>query len=215
MKKFIIFPLLMLLSICTLAQNADKYNKAMKKNLQALDTAFKSTASLLVVANNFERIGDAEKDQWLPYYYAAFAQVNIGFMEQDKSKVDAIADKATSLLDKADALSSSNSEISCIRSMIASCHMMVDPMSRYMQYGKESSEALEKAKTQDPSNPRPYFLIGQSLKYTPEQFGGGCGTSLPQIENALARYESFKPASDLAPTWGKELAESIAADCKK
>lgn len=215
MKKLIIFPLLMLVSLCTLAQNADKYSKAMKKNLQSLDTAFKSTASLLVVANNFERIGEAEKDQWLPYYYAAFAQANIGFMEEDKSKVDAIADKATTLLDKADALSPNNSEISCIRSMIASCRMMVDPMSRFMQYGKVSSEALERAKAQDPSNPRPYFLVGQGLKYTPEQFGGGCGTALPQIENALSRFETFKPASDLAPTWGKEIAEGIAADCKK
>jgi hypothetical protein len=91
--------------------------------------------------------------------------------------VDAIADKATELIAKADSLNPNNSEISCIKSMIASCHMMVDPMTRWQQYGMESSSNMQAAMTQDPTNPRPYFLKGQGLKYTPEQFGGGCTTA--------------------------------------
>lgn len=214
MKKFLFVAALIVFAQSTMAQENEKYIAAMQKNLIALQLASKEPASLLALANNFERIADAEKTQWLPYYYAAFCQVTYGFRETDKSKTDMIADKATDFINKANALSPKNSEISCIKSMIASCHMMVDPMTRYMQYSAESSEELEAAKQQDPTNPRPDFLIGQGLKYTPEQFGGGCGTAKPQITTSLTKFENFKLASPLHPNWGKEMATQIMNECK-
>ena len=213
MKRFILSAGLLLASTIMFAQT-EKYTAAMKKNLEALDTSFRNPPSLLIVSNNFERIAAAEKNQWLPYYYAAFCQVNYGFLEQDKSKTDGYADKAAILIAKADSLSPNNSEISCIKSMIASCHMMVDPMNRWMEYGKESSSNMEAAMTQDPTNPRPYFLKGQGLKYTPEQFGGGCKTALPELETALAKYASFKTAGELYPNWGKTQVENLVKECK-
>ena len=214
MKKFLFIAALIVFAQSTMAQENEKYIAAMQKNLTALQAASKEPASLLALANNFERIADAEKTQWLPYYYAAFCQVTYGFRETDKSKTDMIADKATDFINKANALSPKNSEISCIKSMIASCHMMVDPMTRYMQYSAESSEELEAAKQQDPTNPRPDFLIGQGLKYTPEQFGGGCGTAKPLITESLTKFENFKLASPLHPNWGKEMATQIMNECK-
>ncbi|MBC7868090.1 MAG: hypothetical protein H7X88_11210 [Gloeobacteraceae cyanobacterium ES-bin-316] len=214
MKK-IIFALVFGLSAqLVMAQPSEKYMAAMQKNLQAMEDAFKNPASLLALANNFERIAEAEKTQWLPYYYAAFCQVNYGFMEADKSKTDMLANKATELINKADVLNPNNSEISCIRSMIASCHMMVDPMQRYMQYGAESEKQLAAAKQQDPTNPRPELLVGQGLKYTPEQFGGGCKTATVQLEAAMKKFETFKPATPMHPDWGKEIAAGIIAECK-
>ena len=214
MKKFLFVAALIVFAQSTMAQENEKYIAAMQKNLTALQAASKEPASLLALANNFERIADAEKTQWLPYYYAAFCQVTYGFRETDKSKTDMIADKATDFINKANALSPKNSEISCIKSMIASCHMMVDPMTRYMQYSAESSEEIEAAKQQDPTNPRPDFLIGQGLKYTPEQFGGGCGTAKPLITESLTKFENFKLASPLHPNWGKEMATQIMNECK-
>ncbi len=213
MKKLIIAAVFISFSIISFGQS-DKYLGAMQKNLAAIDTSFKNPASLLTLANNFERIANAEKNQWLPYYYAAFCQVNYGFMEQDKDKVDAIADKATDFINKADSLMPNNSEISCIKSMIASCHMMVNPMQRYMEYGPESNGNMEKAMQQDPANPRPYFLKGQGLKFTPEQFGGGCKTAKPALQTSLDKYAGFKPASELHPNWGKGQVEMLIKDCK-
>ena len=201
------------LMLSSFAQN-EKFVTAMKKNLSEMDSAFKNPANLLSLANNFERIATAEKKEWLPYYYAAFCQVNYGFMEKDKSKVDAIADKATELINKADSLNPNNSEISCIKSMIASCHMMVNPMQRWQEYGAESNSNMEAAMAQDPTNPRPYFLKGQGLKYTPEQFGGGCKTALPVLQTALEKYASFKAASDIHPNWGKEISQQLVDACK-
>ena len=213
MKKTILFVSLMIVSVCSFAQS-EKYMAAMKANIAAIDTSFKNPQNLLALANNFERIALAEKNQWLPYYYAAFCQVNYTYMEQDKSKVDAIADKATWLINKADSLQPDNSEISCIRSMIASSHMMVNPMQRYMEYGPESGAQLEKAMQQDPTNPRPYYLKGQGLKYTPEQFGGGCKTATEQLQVAADKYAVFKPATELTPNWGRERTEKLLAECK-
>ena len=213
MKQLSILTIALFATLCTFAQS-EKYTAAMKKNLAAMDTAFKSPAGLLSLANSFERIATTEKNQWLPYYYAAFLQVNAGIIDQDKSKADAIADKATALLNVADSLSPNNSEISCIKSVIASCHMLVNPQERWMQYGQESATQLETAIQQDPTNPRPNFLKGQGLKYTPEQFGGGCATAKPELETALQKFNAFKPASDIAPNWGKQIVEQLLSDCK-
>jgi len=212
MKKLIIVSVLVSLSIVSFGQS-DKYVAAMKNNIAALDTSFKDPANLLTLSNNFERIANAEKNQWLAYYYAAFCQVNYGFMEKNKDKVDGYADKATDLINKADSLMPNNSEISCIKSMIASCHMMVNPMQRWQEYGQESNGNMEKAMEQDPNNPRPYYLKGQGLKYTPEQFGGGCKTAKPALQTALDKYATFKPASELAPNWGKAQVEMLIKTC--
>jgi len=187
----------------------------MKENIAAITPAFQKPDDLLALANKFERIATAEKNQWLPYYYAAYCQVNYAFMNADKSKSDALADKATALIKQADALEANNSEISCIKSMIATVHLTVDPMNRYMEYGPESEKNLQAALKQDPTNPRPEMLIGQGLKFTPEQFGGGCGTALEKLEAAKTKFESFKPVTELHPNWGKEYNQQLIDDCKK
>lgn len=213
MKKLFLFAAVSFVITTAFAQS-EKYIAAMKANLAAIDTSFANPQNLLTLANNFERIATAEKTQWLPYYYAAFCQVNYAYMEKDKSKVDGIADKATALIDKADALQPANSEISCIKSMIASAHMMVNPMQRYMEYGPESQSHLEAAMKQDPANPRPEYLQGQGLMYTPEQFGGGCATAKPVLQSALNKYNKFKPATEMHPDWGKQQVENLVKQCK-
>ncbi|MEO5893027.1 MAG: hypothetical protein ABIQ31_22445 [Ferruginibacter sp.] len=213
MKKLMLSAAIVLLSVVAFAQS-EKFTAAMKKNLAEMDSSFKNPPALLTVANNFERIAIAEKNQWLPYYYSAFCQVNYGFIQQDKSKNDGYADKAAALIAKADSLSPNNSEISCIKSMIASCHMLVDPMQRWQEYGQASSSNLEAAITQDPTNPRPNFLKGQGLRYTPENFGGGCKTAKPEFQAAMDKFTAFKPASELHPNWGKQLVEELLKSCQ-
>ena len=135
-------------------------------------------------------------------------------MQKNPSGNDEIAAKATALINTADSLQPNNSEISCLKSMIASVQMLVNPQQRYMQYGAASQKEMQKAMQQDPANPRPYMLKGQSLKYTPEQFGGGCKAALPQLEIAAEKFAAFKPASDIYPSWGKAFTESMVKECK-
>lgn len=214
MKKTIVSILITCVSMITFAQS-DKYVPAMKKNIALLDSAVQK-GNAKELANNFERIGDAEKTQWLPYYYAAYSQILSTYTEKDQSKVDPVADKGEELITKAEAIAGKeNSEIAVIKSMIASAHMMVDPQSRYMKYGAASGSNIEKAKVMDPTNPRPVYLQAQAALYTPEAFGGGKAIAKPLFEKALVMFDAFKPETELHPAWGKAMAQYFLAMANK
>ena len=213
MKKITLISILSFFALITFAQS-EKYTNAMKKNIALLDSAFAKPDNFLSMANTFERIGTAEKTEWLPYYYAAYCRVNYAYMQKDPTGNDPIADKATALINTADSLQPNNSEISCLKSMIASVQMLVNPQQRYMQYGAASQKEMQKAMQQDPTNPRPYMLKGQNLKYTPEQMGGGCKNALPSLEIAVEKFATFKPQSEIYPSWGKAYTEGLVKECK-
>ena len=213
MKKIILLLSVTILSVGVFAQS-DKYISAMKKNIAMIDSAFAKPDLFLSLSNTFERIGTAEKNQWIPYYYAAYCRVNYGFMQKDLNVNDAIGDKAGDLINKADSLNPVNSEISVIKSMIATLKMTVNPQQRYMQYGAVIEKELQKAMAQDSANPRPFLIKGQNLKYTPAQFGGGCKTAKMQLQKASDRFAAFKPASAISPDWGKAYAAMLLKDCQ-
>jgi len=205
MKK-IIFSLVMLLSVKAMAQG-DKYTDAMQKALIALDSS-KTTLALQSVATMFEQIGDAEKTQWLPYYYAGLAYSTIGWMDQGVDK-DANAEKINALCNKAEAIEK-NAEIYSLRNMAATQQMIVDPQSRWMTYGQEAGGALQKGLELDPNNPRLHYLEAMSVLNTPEQFGGGKEKARPMIEKTieLMTAEHVKP---LYPHWGLQQAQAALA----
>lgn len=190
-------------SACMVFAQSDKYVNAMKANIARLDSVMQKQ-NFAELANNFTRIGDAEKTQWLPYYYASYCTALQALTEKDNSQKDAEADKATELVTKAETiLEKENSETDVIKSMIATAHMTVDPQSRYMSYGPQINEYLEKAKQADPSNPRPYLLEAQNKFYTPEAYGGGKDAAKASFDKAKELFDAFKPETELSPVWGK------------
>jgi hypothetical protein len=200
MKKLSLIALAISLASASFAQS-DRYVSAMKGNIAQIDSASMGKGTEL--ANNFERIGDAEKTQWLPYYYAAYCTIIQGMVEQDASKKDAIADKAKGFIDKAEAiLGKENSETDVIKAMIATVYMTVDPQSRYMTYGPQIKELTEKSKSLDSTNPRPLLLQAENTFYTPEAYGGGKDVAKPLFDKASALNEAFKPETEISPTWG-------------
>ena len=210
MKKVIILSFVLVNTFFAAFSQSEKFNAAMTTTLDQMKAA-KTPEETAAVAAKFERIADAEKTQWLPYYYAALIKARMAFTATDKDKA---ADEATALLDKADALSKNNSEIYVVRATICYAHMMVDPMTRWMKYGADAKAQLESAKKADATNPRPVILEANSLKNTPEQFGGGCETAKPIAEKAAKLLADFKPASSLHPVWGKEVVDEILNSCK-
>lgn len=200
----------MLVSTVAFSQS-EKYMQVMGATLQQMGSA-KTGEEMVALAQKFERIGDAEKTQWLPYYYAAILKSRMSMMGVGGDK-DAIADEATALVAKAEAIEKNNSEITCVKSMIATAKMLVDPQARFMQYGMQANKFLEEAKKLDATNPRPYMLQAINLKETPEQFGGGCKTAKPLAEKGLALYNAAKSISPLHPNWGKETVEEILKNC--
>ena len=212
MKQTLILLTACLFTLTSFSQS-EKYMKAMQDRLSSLDT-MSSPTSLRDLSGGFERIADAEKTQWQPYYYAALSQLNSAYMlamnanaSNGPSVLDPLADKAEQLINKAEELSKDNSEIYLIRKMIASLRMMADPMNRYMKYGPEAQKALETARSLNPENPRIYLLEGQDKFFTPEQYGGSKTEAKKLFELALQKFDAFKPASAIDPTWGRKTAE--------
>jgi hypothetical protein len=213
MKKFLVLFAVSVISTALFAQN-EKYVKAMKSNMALMDSAF-AKGNFAELSNNFERIGDAEKTQWLPYYYAAYCTAMSALMENDKSKTDGIADKADQQIKKAESIAGKeNSETCVIKSMVASSHLMVDPQTRWQEYGPIASSNIEKAKQLDPTNPRPVFLDAQSKMYTPEAFGGGKAPAKELFLTAMKMFDTFKPQSDLHPNWGKTSTQYFLEQLK-
>src|SRR5258706_15323907 len=108
MKKFIFFLVTAVSLQMTAFSQSDKYVAAMKKNLSLFDSA-KTVEDYTKMANTFERIGDAEKTQWLPYYYAGLALSSAGWMETMKDK-DANAARINSFCDKAEGLAKNKAD---------------------------------------------------------------------------------------------------------
>ena len=209
MKKVILLFAFGVLSTGIFSQS-DKFQKGMQTNIALLDSA-KTAADLTTVAANFERIGDAEKTQWLPYYYAGLALTRVGWVDQKIDK-DKNAEQIKALCNKAEAIDK-NAEIFSIRNMAATQQMLVNPQERWQTYGQEASAALQQGMQLDPNNPRLYYLQGMTLFNTPEQFGGGKEKAKPVFEKALALYkaEQVKP---LYPHWGQSQAEEMLAKCQ-
>lgn len=212
MKKIILFSIIFLPAIhniiaqgtkATEVQNSNKYIQAMEKNIKILDTV-SSAATILSLANNFERIANAEKNKWEPFYYTAYCYAVMALMS-DKASIDILADKADIYLKQAIALND-NSETSVLGAMIHACRIMVDPISRFQINGTESATLLEKAKAQNPANPRPYFLQAKTQLKIPEGMGGGKKIAKSTFEKAIEKFKAFIPANSIAPDWGYQQA---------
>ncbi len=217
MKKFILIAIVLIAASYKLPGQTSagttsgvnkKFVSAMEANLKMLDTA-NAPATFIMLANNFERIGNAEKSQWLPFYYAAFCYGIMAAHVTDKSKIDFLAEKAASYLVSADALEKNNSEISSLHGMLLYTRVLVDPINRWQTMGNEAIGYLAKAKQQDPTNPRPYLVEARAKLHTPEGLGGGPKAAKLAIDECLTRFKTFVAVSSLAPLWGQAQAERL------
>lgn len=210
MKRFLLSMLFVSAVTFAVKAQSPRYQEAMEKNVAILDKQ-STPEELQQAANTFDRIAEAEKNQWLPYYYAAYCRVMEALGSKDPAAIDALADKALWNANKADSLSKNNSEVACIMSLIATSRINVDPMARGRKYGPVAAGYLEDAKKYNPENPRIYMLEGQSLYYTPEQFGGSKAKAKEKFELSLQKFSSFKPESNIAPHWGEEYTKGLVA----
>ncbi|WP_045112901.1 hypothetical protein [Microscilla marina] len=203
---------LLLVCICTVftlqANNGDKYEKAMKANLSKLKTA-KTKAELLAVANQFERIGNAESNKWLPGYYAAYCYIRMARLEKEATSKDQVLDKAAALLEKANKIDSKNSELVTLGAYLTLTRLSVDPMVRGREYSGRTFAKIGKAKALNPANPRPYFIEAILKMNMPPAFGGGKEAACPVFKKAAKKFEAFKPGNGLMPDWGKETNAAI------
>ena len=199
--------MLLMISASIFAQTT--FDKVMTEKIAKLEQS-KTPEDFTALSDDFVRIGDKEKTQWLPYYYAAHATIEKGrnLMRTGKiTELDDIAVEAQTSLDKAASLSKKNPEILILQKMIHGLKMMVDPQARFMSEGMLGAEALAKAEELDPENPRVTLLKAEDTYFTPEQFGGSKKKGLELFQKSLDQFKVYQPKTLLGPTWGKSEAE--------
>jgi tetratricopeptide (TPR) repeat protein len=76
-----------------------------------------------------------------------------------------------------------------------------DP-SRAMTLGQAAGEAMARARTLGPDNPRVWLLDGISAIFTPAEYGGGPARAEERLRRAVALFERDAPTPP-APRWGK------------
>jgi len=200
------------LIVGTMHAQSPKFHDAMVKTLAEFDTT-QTADGLMTLANKFERIALAEKNQWLPYYYSGLARTFAVYIKNDAATTDEVLNVAEAHCTLADSLQPGNSEIFVLKSMIFGGRIMVDPMSRGQMYGMQSMAFMQQAMQLDPNNPRAYFIMGQSLFYTPPQYGGGKESACKVFGTSKEKFGVFSPASDIHPNWGEEQLDEIMKEC--
>ena len=201
----------LLSSFIICSEYSDRYYKSMDKGIEMFDSS-KTEVDFLKVSNYFYRISQVIKTDWLSSYYYAYANTSLSMMQEDNDLKEEYLDKALNILAPFDTLKTASldsiamSEIYTLRAMIYVGKIFINPMINGIKYGPLSEQNIEKAKKLNVTNPRPYYLSGQSKFYTPSAFGGGVDKALPILKDALDYYDNFKPKK-YWPNWGYD-------DCK-
>lgn len=208
-----IITLAILLSVFTSTAFSSNYEEAMKTNILKIDES-KNTADFTTLANQFQRIANAEKDKWLPGYYVAYCYARATTISEmpadDKHK---LLDLAQTQIDVLLKTNKTESEIFALQGFIY--QMRITDMMKGMKFSGLSNESLEKAERLNPNNPRVYYLRGANIFYTPVAFGGGKEKAKPMFEKAAALFESQKPANEISPNWGKEHNTQMLQQCNE
>jgi hypothetical protein len=228
MKKVFVFSVLALGSLTSIAQKSvptkdvkvvvdkmkdEKYLTIMKGHITKMNLA-ETTEAMDAVGNGFERIAEAETTEWLPRYYAAYCKLSGAFMAKDVKENDNRINEAEKLITAAENIQQ-NSELNCLKGMAHQARLMVDPMSRWKEFGAKADEAFNVATEFDQTNPRPMYLKAMAIMNTPEQFGGGKKVAKKMFEAALVKFTNFKLANELMPNWGMETTKAMITLCDK
>ena len=205
MKKLFIILVLSSLSFAGFSNEA--YRKAMTESIEKL---FQATTipEYVEIANQFERISNIEKSEWLPLYYASYAYIMISFQEPENAKKDQYLDQAQKYLDQARTIEPNESELYMLQGFLYPSRITVDPMTRGMELMPEMNKSFDKALELNPDNPRVYFLRATMTFHMPEAYGGGAAKALPLFQLAEEKFSIFKPKTSISPNWGKEGNEA-------
>lgn len=215
MKHVNIIPLLIAALAClaVIASANDRYTEAMQKNIEVVYTA-KSVEEIQAAVNAFERIGDAEKSKWEPFYYASYGYLMIALRVNEPAAKDKQLDLALETLKKASAVNSAESEIVALEGFIHMIRVTIDPASRGQQYSGLAMQTFGKAIGMNPENPRALALMAQMQYGTAQFFGSPTTEACGTLNKALEKFETYKSTNPLAPVWGKSMAEGMKAQCK-
>ncbi|CAH8293326.1 hypothetical protein EV196_103161 [Mariniflexile fucanivorans] len=206
MKNLIIIATF-IVSVVTSAQT--NYEQGMQKAFELWGQNNPTEAS-----NLFERIGNAEPDNWLPLYYAAQVNIVNSFGESDEEKLSAQLKKAQDLINDATAISKNNPEILVLQALLHTAWVAYDGATYGMTLSGKVVELYTKAEMIAPENPRVVYCKAEWNMGGAKYFGQDTTPFCKDLEHALELFTNFKPETPFSPNWGKDRAEMLLESCK-
>ena len=165
--------------------------------------------------NVFERIANAEPDNWLPAYYAAEILIVDGFTKlQDTKALEIQLKRAQNFINDATAISKNNPEIIIMQALLYTVYVASDGANYGMTLSPKISKLYAEAYALAPENPRVVLNKAEWGMGSAKYFGQDTAPFCKDVEKAVELFANFKPETEFHPNWGKERAEQILATCK-
>lgn len=207
MKKVIVIALL-LIPNAIFAQ--DQYTKGMQKAFQLWGEGKSAEAS-----NMFERIANAEMDNWLPFYYVSLINTVSSFGEKDKEKLTQQLEKAQEFIDIAKTISPDNSDIIVQQALVHTAWIAFDGATYGMTLSGKVTALYSKAEQLAPDNPRVILSKAEWNIGSAQYFGQDITPYCKDVERSLELFANFKPDTEFHPQGGEDRAEAILKNCGK
>jgi tetratricopeptide (TPR) repeat protein len=206
MKKIVLF-IAVLFSLSISAQS--QYEKGMIKAFELWEQG-----KITEAANLFERIAKAEKENWIPSYYAGYINIMSSFGIKDEAQLNAKLDKASEHLDNAMLLSPKNPEIMIIQALRNTALIAFDGQKYGMTLSGKNAVIYDKALKLAPNNPRVMLGKAEWDMGAARFFGKSTELYCKDIAKALEIFKTEKESEEkFAPSWGQDRAEEVLKQC--
>lgn len=163
--------------------------------------------------NLFERIAKAEKNNWLPYYYAAQVHITTTFGSKDAEAIESRLKKAQEYLNEAKTLSKENPEILIMEALLNTAYVAYNPSEYGMTHSPKVEQLYQKVKAIEPQNPRATLYHAEWKMGSAKFFGKDPKVFCPEVEKAILYFENESHDTPFYPQWGKNEIKRIQKNC--
>lgn len=186
------------------------YEKGMSKAFELWQVQKNTEAVQL-----FERIATAEKNNWLPPYYAGLIEVISSFSIKDEALLTTKLTRAKVFLDIAASISEDNPEIMISYALLNTAYIAFDGQKYGMTLSGENTAIYKKAQSISPNNPRVILSKAEWDMGSAKFFGKSITPFCEDIDRAIVLFKEEEQTIPFYPYSGLERAEEISANCKK
>lgn len=160
-------------------------------------------------ANLFERIAKAEKENWLPYYYASRVKVVQSFSIPGEVQKEQLLKEAQELLDSARSLNGEEAELLVLQAMLHTARLTIDPATYGMKLSPVITQLYAEAAQKDPNNPRVILSKAEWDMGSAQFFGKDPTASCPDLQKSLELFAAEEKDHLKAVVWGEDRAHML------
>jgi len=204
-----LFIILMTIGSIGTALSQDQYEAGMGKAFGLWTDNKPVEASAL-----FERIAQAEKDNWLPYYYAANTLITASFQTKDVTKINEMLKKAETFVAKGHDISPDNSELVTLEGLLYTGYVAMDPEAFGMVYSNKIMNLHTRAIKLDAENPRAQLNKVEFEMGAARFFGTELSTFCDAINATTPLFKNQKKPVPFYPSYGLDRVALLLKDCK-